>query len=80
LVLIAASIEHIEVELSAPHKLGDLLDALVLEHWPTAGYSRQSLQAVCKKLAEGGSNAAGWYFWYAVQTAGGRNTLIGRGS
>jgi ribosomal-protein-alanine N-acetyltransferase len=69
LTLIAATVEHIRVELETPEQLSTLLDAEVPHDWPTGEYDRDAMEFFRTRLEEGGKEVEGWYGWYAVRTA-----------
>src|SRR5215212_8417112 len=79
LTMIAATLEHIRVELESPEQLSVLLDAEVSSDWPTGEYDRDAMEFFRAQLEEGGKEAEGWYGWYAVRTADAKNprTLVG---
>jgi [ribosomal protein S5]-alanine N-acetyltransferase len=81
LTMIAATLEHIRIELESPEQLSSLLDAQVSSDWPTGEYDRDAMEFFRAQLEEGGKEAEGWYGWYAVRTADAENprTLVGAG-
>jgi [ribosomal protein S5]-alanine N-acetyltransferase len=70
LTMIAATLEHIRIELESPEQLSELLDAKVSSEWPTGEYDRDAMEFFRARLEEGGKGVEGWYGWYAVRTAG----------
>lgn len=81
LMLVATTLEHIHVELDAPDKLSDLLDAHVSSSWPTGEYDRDAMEFFRGRFEEGGEAVEGWYGWYAVRPADAISprSLIGAG-
>jgi len=81
LTMIAATLEHVRVELEAPERLGALLDARVSAGWPTGEYDRDAMEFFRAQLEEGGREVEGWYGWYAVRGADaqGPRALVGAG-
>src|SRR5262245_52224645 len=69
LSLIAATLEHVRVELETPERLSVLLDAEVSSGWPTGEYDRDAMEFFRARFEEGGSAVEGWYGWYAVRKA-----------
>lgn len=81
LELVAATPEHIHAELLASVALGAILDADVGPGWPPGEYDRGAQEFFLERLQKGGTDAAGWYSWYALarNNATGRNIAIGAG-
>lgn len=81
LTLIAATLEHVRIELEAPEHLSILLDARVSSAWPTGEYDRAAMEFFRARLAEGGREVEGWYGWYAVRKADAQSprALVGAG-
>ena len=81
LTLIAATLEHVRIELASPHDLSALLDARVSPEWPTGEYDRDAMEFFKSRMQEGGTEADGWYGWYAVRNADAQGTraLVGAG-
>ena len=79
LTMIAATLEHVRIELEAPEQLGALLNAEVSSAWPTGEYDRDAMEYFRARLEEGGKAVEGWYGWYAVRKADAHNprALIG---
>jgi ribosomal-protein-alanine N-acetyltransferase len=79
--LIAATLEHVQTELTAPDRLGNLLGAVVPEGWPAGEYDAAAMKFFRDRLEEGGPEVVGWYGWYAVrrEEAGSPATLVGSG-
>lgn len=79
--LIAATLEHVQTELTAPDRLGSLLGAVVPEGWPAGEYDTAAMEFFRGRLEQGGSEVVGWYGWYAVrrEEAGSPATLVGSG-
>lgn len=66
LVLVAASLAHVEAELEAPGCLASMLGAEVCGGWPPGEYDRGAQEYFRDRLREGGLDAEGWYGWYAL--------------
>jgi len=79
--LIAATLEHVQTELTAPDRLGSLLGAVVPEAWPAGEYDTAAMEFFRDRLEQGGPEVVGWYGWYAVrrEEAGSPATLVGSG-
>ncbi len=80
-MMIAATLEHIRVELESPEHLGILLDAQVSSAWPPGEYDRDAMEFFRARLEAGGREVEGWYGWYAVRKDGaqGPRALVGAG-
>src|SRR5215211_3999190 len=63
LTMIAATLEHVRIELEAPEQLSTLLDAQVSSAWPTGEYDRDAMEFFRARLEEGGTAVEGWYGW-----------------
>jgi RimJ/RimL family protein N-acetyltransferase len=81
LTMIAATLEHVRVELESPERLSVLLDARVSSAWPTGEYDRDAMEFFRARFEEGGKEVEGWYGWYAVRKADaqGPRALVGAG-
>jgi RimJ/RimL family protein N-acetyltransferase len=81
LMMIAATLEHVRVELETPERLSALLDAEVSPDWPTGEYDRDAMVYFRARFEEGGEAVEGWYGWYAVREADdeGPRALVGAG-
>jgi RimJ/RimL family protein N-acetyltransferase len=79
--MIAATLEHVRIELESPEHLAALLDARVSSQWPTGEYDRDAMEFFRARLEEGGREVEGWYGWYAVREADaqGPRALVGAG-
>ena len=66
LELVAATIAHLDAELSNPEALGRLLDVAVPRGWPPGDYDRKALEFFRAQLEAAGESASGWYNWYAI--------------
>jgi RimJ/RimL family protein N-acetyltransferase len=79
--MMAATLEHVRVELESPERLSVLLDARVSSAWPTGEYDRDAMEFFRARLEEGGPEVEGWYGWYAVRKADaqGPRELVGAG-
>jgi len=65
--IVAATLDHITVELEAPERLPSLLKARVEPGWPPGEYDRGAQEFFRDRMIEGGATAAGWYVWYAIR-------------
>jgi RimJ/RimL family protein N-acetyltransferase len=76
--LIAATLEHVEAELTARVDLERLLEASVPEDWPPGEYDRGAQEFFRAQLASRGASLIGWLTWYAVtrNSQGGRESLV----
>lgn len=81
LTLLATTVEHLEVELSEPSRLGSMLGAEIPSSWPPGEYDRSAMEYFSERMNEGGDAAAGWYGWYAIRPADEvvPRTLVGAG-
>jgi RimJ/RimL family protein N-acetyltransferase len=81
ITLVASTLAHIRVELEAPEKLAELLNAVVSTEWPTGEYDRDAMEFFRARFEEGGDAVVGWYGWYAVRAADTEapRTLVGAG-
>jgi RimJ/RimL family protein N-acetyltransferase len=77
--MVAATLEHVRVELETPERLSILLDARVSAAWPTGEYDRDAMEFFRARLEEGGAEVEGWYGWYAIRKADaqGPRALVG---
>ena len=69
LSLVAASLRHVEAELSGPHALAVLLGAAVPASWPPGEYDRHAQEYFRDRLAAAPSDDAGWFGWYGITQA-----------
>jgi RimJ/RimL family protein N-acetyltransferase len=78
LELIAATVAHLDAEISGPEALGATLGVAVSESWPPGDYDRNALEFFKSQLEAAGESAVGWYTWYAiaVDADGRRNSLV----
>ena len=67
LTMIAATLEHVRIELEAPEHLSTMLDAQVSSEWPTDQYDRDAMEFFRGRMEEGGEEVEGWYGWYAIR-------------
>ncbi len=65
--MVPAAPEHIYAELESPSNLARLLKAEVEAGWPPGEYDRGAQEFFLNALNEGGSEAVGWYAWYAIR-------------
>jgi [ribosomal protein S5]-alanine N-acetyltransferase len=81
LTLIAATLEHVLVELQSPERLAELIEARVSAEWPAGEYDRDAMEFFRDRLEAGGDAVVGWYGWYAVrrEDADGPRALVGAG-
>jgi RimJ/RimL family protein N-acetyltransferase len=79
LTMIAATLEHVRMELETPEQLSTLLDAEVSAAWPTGEYDRDAMEFFRARLEEGGNAVEGWYGWYVIRKADALNSraLVG---
>lgn len=79
--MIAATLEHVRIELEEPERLSTLLDAHVSSEWPAGEYDRDAMEFFRARFEEGGKEVEGWYGWYAVRKvdAHGSRALVGAG-
>jgi RimJ/RimL family protein N-acetyltransferase len=69
LILIPATIELLRLELLGAPELGRALAAEAPPDWPPGEYDRDAILFFLDKLTAGGSEAVGWYGWYAIRPA-----------
>ena len=81
LTMVAATLEHVRIELEAPEQLSTLLDAHVSSEWPTGQYDRDAMEFFRVRFEEGGKGVEGWYGWYAVREVDvqGPRSFVGAG-
>ena len=79
--MIAATLEHVRIELENPEQLSTLLDAEVSGGWPTGEYDRDAMEFFRARLEAGGQAVEGWYGWYIIRKADALNSraLVGAG-
>jgi RimJ/RimL family protein N-acetyltransferase len=79
LELIAATLNHVRMELEAPERLATLLGATVPPDWPPGEYDASAMEFFRGRLEQGGPAVVGWYGWYAIRKADGERpaTLVG---
>jgi len=81
LELVAATVRHLEAELSGPEALCRMLGVAVAEGWPAGDYDRNALMFFKTQLQAAGELAVGWYNWYAIALdAGGRRQSLVAGA
>ncbi len=66
LTLVAATLRHLEAELTGPLSLGALLGAEVSASWPPGEYDRNAQEYFQGRLAAASPADAGWFGWYAI--------------
>ncbi len=64
--LVAATLAHVEAELEGPDALAALLGVPIPGGWPPGEYDRGALEFFRGQLEAGGTEAVGWYGWYAL--------------
>jgi [ribosomal protein S5]-alanine N-acetyltransferase len=69
LLLVPTTIEHLEAELHAPHRLPEMLGVVVPAGWPPGLYDRDAMEFFHARMLEAGTAAAGWFGWYAIRRA-----------
>ncbi len=67
LTLQATTIEHLDVELNEPSKLGSTLEVHVPSSWPPGEYDRSAMEFFREQMIAGGDAVSGWYGWYAIR-------------
>ncbi len=77
--LVAATLQHLEAELTDRAALERLLGASVPEDWPPGEYDRGAQEFFRSQLATGGDSVVGWLNWYVVtrNPEGCREALVG---
>lgn len=77
LELVAATLDHLNAELSGPAALGRLLRAEVPSSWPPGEYDRDAIEFFKSKLEEA-PHRVGWYAWYVISldADGTRRSLV----
>jgi len=65
--LIAATPEHLRLELENPASLGKALGAAVPADWPPGVYDRDAMEFFRKRMLELGERSHGWFSWYAIR-------------
>jgi [ribosomal protein S5]-alanine N-acetyltransferase len=81
LELVAATVSHLEAELSGAEALGVMLGAVVAEGWPPGELDRHALGFFKARLQAAGEAGVGWYNWYgiALDADGRRDSLVASG-
>src|SRR5258705_1228840 len=69
LTLIASTPELLQIELASYADLGVSLGAEVPPDWPPGEYDRAAMEFFLEQLTTRGSDAIGWFGWYAVRNA-----------
>ncbi len=77
--MVPAGPEHIYAELESPSNLARILNVEIEAGWPPGEYDRGAQEFFLNALNEGGTEATGWYAWYAIRrsTSGKLPVLIG---
>lgn len=81
LELVAATLQHLEAELSGSESLGAVLGVAVPPGWPPGDYDDKVLEFFRTQLEAAGESAVGWYNWYAItlDAGGHREALVAGG-
>ena len=79
--IIPATAPHVRAELESLAAFGTLIDADIPESWPPGQYDRDAQEFFLQSLIDGGSDAIGWFGWYALyaHNESDRSILIGCG-
>lgn len=67
LILIAATLEHINAELNDLNYFASLLNAEVSPEWPPGEYDKDAQEYFRDLLIKGGEDLEGWLGWYALK-------------
>ena len=70
LVLVAATVDHLQAELVSPEQLGILLGTEVPQGWPPGEYDEGAQRYFLERLSQGGAEVVGWYGWYVLLRRG----------
>ena len=81
LMLVPSTQALLSLEMADMAAFANLLGVSIPEDWPPGEYDRDAMQFFIEKLTEGGSDAVGWYGWYAIRQATQHEpaTLVGGG-
>lgn len=81
LFLMAASAEHLHIELEQPEKLAALLNATVTEEWPPGEYDKDAVRYLLSAMQEAGEAAESWFSWYGIENSNetGKHCLVAAG-
>lgn len=69
LVLVPATLAHLQAELEGNATFAELIRAEVPNSWPPGEYDRGAQQFFRERLESEGEAAVGWYGWYAVRAS-----------
>ncbi len=76
MMLVAASIELVDADLSGHDELAQLIDATVPDNWPPDLYERQAMQYAREQLSDA-PGQVGWSFWYLLTRPPENRELLG---
>lgn len=65
--LIAAQVDHLDIEIHAPELLCVYLGVTVPAGWPPGLYDEDAMYYFRKQLKKLGEPAVGWFGWYAIR-------------
>ena len=69
LILVATTVEFLQIEINTPERLGEALGVEVPSGWPPGLYDRDAMQFFLDQSINGGKECIGWYGWYAIRPA-----------
>ena len=78
MLLVAATLEHIEAELRGSSSLQAILGATVPADWPPGEYDRSAVEYFRSRLLIEDLSSTGWLTWYALTrtSTGARDVLV----
>jgi len=76
LVLIAATLEHINAELNDINLFASLINAEVSMEWPPGEYDKNAQEYFRELLIKGGDDLVGWLGWYAIKLSEEKQSAI----